>query len=88
MRTTVTIDPDVAAKLKAFARERGISLDVAVNSVLRRGLTSGARVGSKRRYKLASRRLGLRSEVDLEHALRLAGALEDIETIRKLELNR
>jgi hypothetical protein len=88
MRTTVTIDPDLAAKLKAFARERGISLDVAINSVLRHSLTSDASGGSKRRYKLASRRLGLRSEPDLEHALGLAGAAEDAETIRKLERRR
>jgi hypothetical protein len=47
-------------------------------------LTSGG--GSPQPYRLASRRLGLRPGVDLEHALRLAGELEDAETVRKLEL--
>jgi hypothetical protein len=83
MRTTVTLDPDLAAKLRALARERGISFKEALNSTLRRGLVSGG--GSPRRYRLTSRRLGLRPGVDLEHALRVAGELEDAETIRKLE---
>jgi Ribbon-helix-helix protein, copG family len=86
MRTTVTLDPDLAAKLRALARERGVSFKEALNSTLRRGLTGGG--SSKRRYRLDSRRLGLRPGVDLEHALRLAGELEDAETIRKLELRK
>jgi hypothetical protein len=87
MRTTVTLDPDLAAKLRALARERGVSFKEALNSTLRRGLSSGAS-RSKRRYQLPSRRLGLRPGIDLEHALRLAGELEDAETIRKLELRK
>ena len=87
MRTTVTLDPDLAQKLRSLARERGVSLKEALNSVLRRGFASGE-AGSKRPYRLASRRLGLRPGIDLEHALRLAGELEDVETIRKLELRK
>jgi len=83
MWTTVTLDPDLAAKLRALARERGISFKEALNNTLRRGLASGG--GSPRRYRLTSRRLGLRPGVDLEHALRVPGELEDAETIRKLE---
>jgi hypothetical protein len=86
MRTTVTLDSDLAAKLRVLARERGVSFKEALNSTLRRGLTSGG--GSPRRYRLESRRLRLRPGVDLEHALRLAGELEDAETIRKLELRK
>jgi hypothetical protein len=86
MRTTVTLDSDLAAKLRAIARERGVSFKEALNSTLRRGLTTGG--GSRRRYRLESRRLGLRPGVDLEHALRLASELEDAETIRKLELRK
>jgi hypothetical protein len=85
MRTTVTLDSDLAAKLRAVARERGVSFKEALNSALRRGLTGG---GGSKRYRLASRRLNRRPGVDLEHALRLAGELEDAETIRKLELRK
>ena len=87
MRTTVTLDPDIAARLRSVARERGISFKEALNGALRRGLTSGG-AGSKRPYRLASRRLELRPGIDLEHALRLAGELEDAEAIRKLELRK
>lgn len=86
MRTTVTLDSDLAAKLRALARERGVSFKEALNSTLRRGLTSGG--GPKRRYRLVSKGLGLRQGVDLEHALRLAGELEDAEIVRKLELRK
>jgi hypothetical protein len=86
MRTTPTLDSDLAAKLRVLARERGISFMEALNSTLRRGLAGGG--GSPRGYRLASRRLGLRPGVDLKHALRLAGELEDAETIRKLELRK
>jgi Ribbon-helix-helix protein, copG family len=87
MRTTVTLDADLAAKLRTLARERGVSFKEALNSTLRRGLTTGGG-SSQRRYRLESRRLGLRPGVDLEHALRLASELEDAETIRKLELRK
>ena len=86
MRTTVTLDSDLAAKLRALAHERGVSFKEALNSTLRRGLAQGAE--SKRPYRLSSKPLGLRAGIDLEHALRLAGELEDAETIRKLELRK
>lgn len=87
MRTTVTLDPDLAAKLRALARERGVPFKEVLNSALRRGLAPDA-AGAPAPYRLASRRLGLRPGIDLEHALRLAGELEDAETIRKLELRK
>jgi Arc/MetJ family transcription regulator len=38
MRTTLTLDDDVAAKLKELARHKRLSFKEAVNAVLRRGL--------------------------------------------------
>jgi len=58
-----------------------------VNAVLRRGLSDDA-LSAGRTYRLPTQRLGLRPGIDLEHALRLAGELEDAETIRKLELRK
>lgn len=86
MRTTVTLDPDVAAKLKQTARERGISFKEALNSNVRRGLES-ADVGG-RPYRVPTRRLGVRPGVNLDKALQLAGELEDAETLRKLQLRK
>lgn len=40
MRTTVTLDPDVAVKLKALARRRRASFKETLNDVIRRGLSA------------------------------------------------
>lgn len=85
MRTTVTIDPDLAAKLRRIARERGISFKEALNTALRAG--TGV-PGAARPYRVPARRLGLRPGLDLDKALHLSTALEDEETIRKLELRK
>lgn len=86
MRTTVTLDPDVAAKLRATARDRGISFKEALNSSVRRGLTSAD--PPPRPYRVPVRRLGVKPGVDLNRALRLAAELEDAETLRKLALRK
>lgn len=87
MRTTVTLDPDVAAKLKQTARDRGISFKEALNTSVRRGLQGGGPQASKP-YRVAPRRLGARPGVDLDKALTLAGELEDSEIVRKLSLRK
>ena len=86
MRTTVTLDPDVAGKLKQTARERGISFKEALNAAVRRGFER-AQV-KPLPYRLPTRDLGAKPGVDLEKALRLAGELEDTETTRKLRLRK
>jgi hypothetical protein len=87
MRTTITLDEDLAAKLRALARERGVSFKEALNSTLRLGLARGEG-GAPRPYKLRTRPLRLRPGIDLDKALVLAAELEDAETIRKLELRK
>ena len=86
MRTTVTLDPDVEAKLKATMRERGVSFKAALNDAVRSGLNSDPRPG--RRFKVVSSPMGVRPGINLDKALRLAGELEDEEIIRKLELGK
>lgn len=86
MRTTVTLDPDVAAKLKKTARERGISFKEALNSSVRRGFERGE--AEPQAYRLHPRRLGAKPGVNLDKALRLAGELEDAETMRKQALRK
>jgi hypothetical protein len=86
MRTTVTLDPDVAAKLKETARQSGVSFKEALNSNVRRGLESAE--ATPRPYRVQARRLGARPGVDLDKALALAGELEDAEILRKLSLRK
>jgi hypothetical protein len=86
MRTTVTLDEDVEAKLRQTARERGVSFKAALNEAIRAGLSTER--SSTRRYRVPARAMGVRRGVNLDSALRLAGELEDSETARKLELRK
>lgn len=86
MRTTVDIDPDVDARLRALARERGVPLRVVINEALRNGVSPRREPGDS--YTLPSRRLGVRPGINLDKGLALAGDLEDEEIARKLELRK
>jgi len=86
MRTTLTLDPDVADRLRALARERGLPFKQVVNAVLRRGLDDGSR--AREAFRVEARAMRLRPGVDLDQALELAAHLEDEETLRKLELRK
>lgn len=86
MRTTVTLDPDVAAKLQQITRERGISFKAALNNAVRRGLSGP--VPAARRYQMPTYDMRVRKGVNLDKASRLADELEDAEIIRKLELGK
>ena len=85
MRTTVTLDDDVAAALKRIARERDISFKEALNSAIRHALSGGSR---SRPYQLPTYRMERRPGIDLTKALQLAASLEDEEIVRKLELRK
>jgi plasmid stability protein len=77
MRTTLTLDDDVAAKLKAESRRAGRSFREIVNETLRRGLASQRATVQRRRFKITARDLG-----DLKPGLSLdnvAGLIERVE---------
>lgn len=58
VRTTLTLDDDVAAKLKAEARRSGASLRDVVNAVLRRGLLVPQPRADRPRFRIVARDLG------------------------------
>jgi hypothetical protein len=84
MRTTVTLDPDVEAKLRDTMRERGVSFKVALNDAVRSGLQGELK--PSRPFKVMSSPMGARFNID--KALTIAAELEDDEIIRKLELGK
>jgi hypothetical protein len=86
MRTTVTLDPDVEAKLRAVMRERGVSFKAALNDSVRAGLTAGPH--PSKRFRVHSRPMGVRPGINLDKALTLAGEMEDAEILRKLKLRK
>ena len=58
MRTTLTLDDDVAAKLKSRARRTGRAFKDVVNEVLRRGLASAPAAPTRAPFKVHARDLG------------------------------
>ncbi len=58
MRTTLTLEDDVAAKLKAEARRSGRSFREIVNDALRRGLAARHAGARRRAFKVDARDLG------------------------------
>lgn len=85
MRTTVTLDPDVEARLREVARERGISFKEALNNAVRAGLMAAR---GAREYRTPSRSLSLRQGINLDKALQVAADLEDEEIAHELERGR
>jgi Ribbon-helix-helix protein, copG family len=60
VRTTVTLDADVAAAVERLRREQGIGLSEAINALIRAGLAVPAQ---RRRFRQRSADLGLRMDV-------------------------
>lgn len=86
MRTTLTLNDDLARKLKQRAQETDRPFKEVVNEVLRAGLEKTQTLPSRRPYRNRTVSMGpARSGLDLDKALALAGALEDEELARKLE---
>jgi plasmid stability protein len=89
MRTTLTLDDDVAAALEKKADRSGRSFKDVVNEMLRAGLEAGLVSPSPRRYRLRPAHMGEAVPgIDIDKALRLAAGLEDEEVARKLELRK
>jgi hypothetical protein len=86
MRTTLTIEDDLAKALKEKAFRTGRPFKAVVNAALRAGLAAGEMSPGPMPYRLKPASLGgVRPGVDLDRALRLAETLEDREIGRKLE---
>ena len=82
MRTTITLEVDVAARLREFSHRTGKSFKQAVNDAVRQGLASPA-VARAEPFVQPTYSLG-RVRVDLTKALTLAADLEDQEIVAKL----
>ena len=59
-RTTITLDQDVADKLKNEMRRTGTSFKETVNAVLRRGLAPAKHKPVQEPFKVKARDMGLR----------------------------
>jgi hypothetical protein len=86
MRTTVTIDPDVAALLQSAMKERGISFKEALNAAVRAGFMQAK--PRKRRFVQKTFAMGAEENFRWDKALAAADAIEDEELSRKLSLRK
>jgi hypothetical protein len=78
MRTTLILDDDVAAKLRAEARRAGRPFRDVVNETLRRGLASRRIASSRQSFRIAPRDLGnLRPGLSLDNVADLIDQIED-----------
>ena len=76
MRTTLTLDDDLARLLKRRAQELGIPFEEAVNRAIRAGLGEAAAPPGGPPPKIISHSFGFRAGVDLDKLGRLADELE------------
>lgn len=89
MRTTLTIDDQVANALKDVAYQSNKSFKDVVNETLRAGLAAKKTSGTAKPYRLKPVSMGeVAGNFDLDRALELAGALEDEELVRKLLMKK
>jgi len=76
MRTTLTLDDDVAAKLDADARKSGRSFKETVNYYLRLGLNMRRSAKNRKPFKIRARSLGLRPGLNYDD---IWGLIEQVE---------
>jgi hypothetical protein len=84
MRTTLTLDRDVADSLKKEMRRTGQGLKTTINEALRRGLRLSRRVARPPRFEVRPHALGIRPGVDPDRLNQLVDELESEHAVRKL----
>jgi Arc/MetJ family transcription regulator len=75
-RTTITLDEDVRAKLKAEMRRTGKSFKETVNEALRCGLVAGQRTHGEKPFEISAWDMGLKPGYNLDKPWEL---IEEVE---------
>jgi hypothetical protein len=89
MRTTLTIDDDLAKALRRLSGDSGRPFKEVVNHALRAGLEVKQNLCKARPYRLSPVSLGgVRPGIDLDKTLGLSDELESRELARKLRLRK
>jgi len=84
MRTTLTLEPDVAARLNSEVARTDRALKAVVNDALRRGLQMPSKSARRTAYTVKPLRLAFRPGVDTDKLNELADELENDVLVRKL----
>lgn len=85
MRTTLTIEPAIAERIRKRMAEKDLTLKQVINDALREGLRAlDAERGNKRpKFKVEPHSFGFLPGIDLNKIGQFADDLEDEEIIRK-----
>ena len=73
MRTTLTLDEDVAVRLRHEMARTGAGMKVVVNALLRRGLEAPKAEEIARPFTVQARSMGLKAGMDMDD---IAGLLD------------
>lgn len=84
MRTTLTLDPDVASRLDAEMKRSGEGMKAVVNRALRVGLGMTDKPIAPERFTVQPHAFGFRAGTDLDRLNQLVDELEADEAARKL----
>jgi hypothetical protein len=77
MRTTITLDEDVADKLQTeMRRRRSTNFKETLNDVLRRGLLVRRELAAAKPFKVRARKLGNKSGLNYDNVSELLEQLE------------
>jgi hypothetical protein len=82
-RMTVRLDPATRRKVERLATREGLSLNEALNRLLRQAPDEGKTPGWRRRYRLKPRKVGFGFEI--ASARQLAAQMTDDEVLNELK---
>ena len=84
MRTTLTLDRDVAERVIKEMRRTGKGLKATINDSLRRGLNIAGKVPRAPRFQVHPHAFGVRPGIDLDRINQLVDELDVEHDARKL----
>jgi hypothetical protein len=84
MRTTVTLDPDVAMNIKKRMAEKQLTFKQTVNQTLRDGLKASAKEKKKAPFKVIPHSFGFKPGIDQNKLSQLLDQMDAEEFVRKM----
>ena len=82
MRTTITIEDDIAVRLAELQKSKGISFKEAVNLLLKKGLAAEEKPLKMKPFKVKARSLGkLLIDVNLDKTSEVMDKLDELEGV-------
>lgn len=85
MRTTLTLERDVADRIEREIRRGGKTMKAVVNEALRLGLGMAGKPARPKRFEVRPHAFGFKPGIDLDRVNQFADELESEETARKLD---